>query len=133
MLNLKKLSVQASDEEDEPGKIAQEYIGLWYVKVICAVISQRACLLFPQSSPLKKETRKRYVISLQWHFVHDIVSLHLFTCWFGVHQGGNIFAALSQGQSDDDEDEDLDEQEDKPAKKVQCKHKTYHTFDKNQG
>lgn len=37
----------------------------------------------------------------------------------GILQGGNIFAALSQGQSDEDEETDLDE-EDKPAIKVQC-------------
>lgn len=34
-----------------------------------------------------------------------------------VHQGGNVFAALSQGQSDEDEEEDLDD-EDKPTKEV---------------
>ncbi|XP_028254817.1 ATP-binding cassette sub-family F member 1 isoform X2 [Parambassis ranga] len=62
MLKLKKLSVQASDEEDEP-------------------------VIAPKKGNKKK--------------------------------GGNIFAALSQGQSDEDEDEDedLDEDEDKPAKK----------------
>ena len=44
------------------------------------------------------------------------------TCWlckasiYDVFQGGNIYAALSQGQSD--EDADMDE-EDIPAKKVQ--------------
>lgn len=32
-------------------------------------------------------------------------------------QGGNIFAALSQGQSDEEEDEESEEEE-KPAKKV---------------
>uniref|UniRef100_A0AAQ5X321 ATP-binding cassette sub-family F member 1 n=1 Tax=Amphiprion ocellaris TaxID=80972 RepID=A0AAQ5X321_AMPOC len=62
MLNLKKLSVQASDDEDEP-------------------------IIAPSKGSKKK--------------------------------GGNIFAALSQSQSDDGENEDLDE-EDKPAKMVQC-------------
>lgn len=36
----------------------------------------------------------------------------------GLFQGGNIFAALSQGQNDEDEDSDLDE-DDTPAEKVQ--------------
>ncbi|XP_074470414.1 ATP-binding cassette sub-family F member 1 [Sebastes fasciatus] len=63
-LKLKKLSVQASDEEDEP-------------------------VIAPPTKGNKK------------------------------NKGGNIFAALSQGQSDDDEDEDADVDEDvKPAKKV---------------
>ncbi|XP_039676795.1 ATP-binding cassette sub-family F member 1 [Perca fluviatilis] len=60
MLKLKKLSVQASDEEDE------------------AVMAP------------KKGNKKT--------------------------KGGNIFAALSQGQSDEDEEDDLDE-DDKPAEK----------------
>uniref|UniRef100_A0A4W6CZR9 ATP-binding cassette sub-family F member 1 n=1 Tax=Lates calcarifer TaxID=8187 RepID=A0A4W6CZR9_LATCA len=66
MLKLKKLSVQASDEEDEP-------------------------VIAPSKGNKK-------------------------------NKGGNIFAALSQGQSDEDEDEDEDEdadvdEEDKPAQK----------------
>ncbi|XP_018550985.1 ATP-binding cassette sub-family F member 1 [Lates calcarifer] len=69
MLKLKKLSVQASDEEDEP-------------------------VIAPSKGNKK-------------------------------NKGGNIFAALSQGQSDEDEDEDEDEdadvdEEDKPAQKAAC-------------
>ncbi|GAA6226701.1 ATP-binding cassette sub-family F member 1 [Lates japonicus] len=65
MLKLKKLSVQASDEEDEP-------------------------VIAPSKGNKK-------------------------------NKGGNIFAALSQGQSDEDEDEDADvDEEDKPAQKAAC-------------
>ncbi|TKS88703.1 ATP-binding cassette sub-family F member 1 [Collichthys lucidus] len=86
MLKLKKLSVQASDEEDEPAVI------------------QCAFIFYPQSSPPPKET-KRISIS-------------------GVLQGGNIFAALSQGQSDEEEGEGEEEEEEeeevvvKPVKKA---------------
>ncbi|MEQ2276311.1 hypothetical protein XENORESO_017470, partial [Xenotaenia resolanae] len=61
MLTLKNLSVQASDEEDEPDII-----------------------------PIQKDKKKT----------------------------GNIFAALSQGQSDDEQD--LHDDDDKPAMKVRC-------------
>lgn len=111
MLKLKKLSVQASDEEDEPGTPFQEWALQWnrHHPLTCTLIVQRS---IPQSSPAAKGTRRiRFAFSLHSQTVR--ACCHHFNMFSGVLQGGNIFAALSQGQSDEDE-------EDTPAKKVQC-------------
>lgn len=83
MLKLKKLSVQASDEEDEPGMMFQD-CSSWYNDSYSharTVVFQCPCLSAPQLLPPVKETRRiRFVISLQWHTVlhlHPPYSSHV--------------------------------------------------------
>lgn len=105
--------MQASDE-DEPGK---KLFSL--PSFICAAIIKLGAS-FPPTVTYPSKGNKKNKVCKFWYGV-----LHLHPCepsafgkWPLVSQGGNIFAALSQGQSgSEDEDGDLDE-EDKPLKKV---------------
>lgn len=79
MLKLKKLSVQASDEEDEPGMKHHNQSSQWnqsYPHIFTHIIKQ-ARLFFPQPSlPVKEARMLRFVIRL-----HCAFSLHSWHCW----------------------------------------------------
>lgn len=77
MLKLKKLSVQASDEEDEPGQIFQEVSPQWNYFIVTLVESLFSLhSSFPQSSTPVKETRI-WLASVMLHLYLP----EFFTCW----------------------------------------------------
>lgn len=65
MEKLKKLSVQASDEEDEPGTSTSTLTHSSQCVLICSVLSHCSLSFCPQLWPPAKETRRiRFVVTL---------------------------------------------------------------------
>lgn len=80
MLKLKKLSVQASDEEDEPGMMCYVLVVMKWLLRSHMYSDMCSCLSAPQSSPPAKETKRiRYVSSLLCTrpFTSILLTLHI--------------------------------------------------------
>lgn len=108
MLKLKKLSLQASDEEDEPGVTVEPFAVNFFSQLLSVTGVISVSTVIPSKGSKKKVGDSvKFSAVLKHSCVFPLKSLSIF-------QLDNKFAALIQAQSDDEEETEL------PEAKVRC-------------